>query len=261
MQEREVKAKHQQLISGVSVLSYWASTYIWDFLSFLFPFSIAIVLFNIFGLDQFIGTGRLLPTIIMFLEYGLAVASSTYCLTFFFSDHTMAQNVVLLINFFTGLILMVISFIMGLIKSTTSANSFLKNFLRLFPGFCFADGLASLALLRQGMKDKTSDAAFDWNVTGASICYLGVESICYFLLTLAIEITPSCKLTLATLKERWSSKSSQLDTSPHLEALLRSSSEDAALDFDEDIDVMTERNRVLSGSCEKAIIYLRNLRK
>lgn len=53
--------------------------------------------------------------------------------------------------------------------------SILQNFFRLSPGFCFADGLASLALLRQGMKDKSSDAAFDWNVTGASICYLGVE--------------------------------------------------------------------------------------
>lgn len=53
--------------------------------------------------------------------------------------------------------------------------SILQNFFRLSPGFCFADGLASLALLRQGMKDKSSDGAFDWNVTGASICYLGSE--------------------------------------------------------------------------------------
>lgn len=43
------------------------------------------------GLDQFIGSGRFLATVIMFLEYGLAVASSTYCLTFLFSDHSMAQ--------------------------------------------------------------------------------------------------------------------------------------------------------------------------
>lgn len=50
-----------------------------------------------------------------------------------------------------------------------------QNFFRLFPGFCFADGLASLALLRQGMKDKSSDGVFDWNVTGASLCYLGLE--------------------------------------------------------------------------------------
>jgi ATP-binding cassette subfamily A (ABC1) protein 3 len=133
VKEREVKAKHQQLISGVSILSYWASTYIWDFVSFLVPSSFAIILFYIFGLDQFIGRGCVLPTIIMFLEYGLSTASLTYCLTFFFSDHTMAQNVVLLVHFFTGLILMVISFIMGLIASTASANSFLK----VVDFFCF----------------------------------------------------------------------------------------------------------------------------
>jgi ATP-binding cassette subfamily A (ABC1) protein 3 len=50
-----------------------------------------------------------------------------------------------------------------------------QNFFRLSPGFCFADGLASLALLRQGMKDKSSNTVFDWNVTGASLCYLGFE--------------------------------------------------------------------------------------
>lgn len=32
-----------------------------------------------------------MPTITLFLEYGSAIASSTYCLTFFFSDHSIAQ--------------------------------------------------------------------------------------------------------------------------------------------------------------------------
>ncbi|XWS56284.1 hypothetical protein CRYUN_Cryun09bG0072800 [Craigia yunnanensis] len=258
VKEREVKAKHQQLISGVSVISYWVSTYIWDFISFLFPSTFAIILFYVFGLDQFIGRG-FLPTIIMFLEYGLAIAASTYCLTFFFSDHTMAQNVVLLIHFFTGLILMVISFIMGLIKTTASANSFLKNFFRLSPGFCFADGLASLALLRQGMKDKSSDGVFDWDVTGASICYLGVEAICYFLLTLGLELLPTCKLTPVRLMKWWRRNNFQGDASV-LEPFIKSSSE-TAVHLDEDIDVRTERHRVLSGSIDNTIIFLRNLRK
>ncbi|XP_057718264.1 ABC transporter A family member 1 isoform X1 [Arachis stenosperma] len=261
VKEREVKAKHQQLISGVSVLSYWASTYIWDFVSFLFPASFAIILFYIFGLDQFVGGVSLLPTTLMLLEYGLAVASSTYCLTFFFFDHTMAQNVVLLIHFFTGLILMVISFIMGLIPNTTTANTFLKNFFRISPGFCFADGLASLALLRQGMKDKTSDGIFDWNVSGASICYLAVESIGYFCLTLALEVCPSLKLTPFMIKKWWQSLNIFQRNTTYLEPLLEPSMETVSMDFDEDVDVKTERNRVLSGSLDNSIIYLRNLRK
>lgn len=43
------------------------------------------------GLEQFIGSGSLLPTVLILLEYGFAIASSTYCLTFFFSEHSMAQ--------------------------------------------------------------------------------------------------------------------------------------------------------------------------
>lgn len=263
VKEREVKAKHQQLISGVSILSYWASTYLWDFISFLLPSSVAIVLFYIFGMDQFIGRSCLLPTVLMFLEYGLAIASLTYCLTFFFSDHSMAQNVVLLVHFFTGLILMVVSFIMGLMQSTVTANSYLKKFFRLSPGFCFADGLASLALLRQGMKDGFRDAVFDWNVTGASICYMGVESILFFLLTLGLEVLPSHKLTPSTIKDCWTSIRNfrHKSSGSYLEPLLESSSETVALDLDEDLDVQTERNRVLSGCSNNAIIYLRNLRK
>ncbi|XP_047311317.1 ABC transporter A family member 1 [Impatiens glandulifera] len=263
VKEYEVKAKHQQLISGVSVWSYWVSTYVWDFVSFLFPTSFALILFYIFGLDQFIGTGSFFPTTILFLEYGLAVASSTYCLTFFFSEHSMAQNVVLLIHFFTGLVLMAISFVMGLIETTASLNSSLKNFFRLSPGFCFADGLASLALLRQGMKTESSDKVLDWNVTGASICYLGVEAIIYFLLVLALELVPPGRIRLFTYKECWKRiiKIFQRTSDSYLEPLLEGSSKSASVNMDEDVDVEAERNRVVSGSADNAIIYLRNLRK
>ncbi|KAL9264205.1 ABC transporter A family member 1-like protein [Drosera capensis] len=229
VKEREVKAKHQQLIR----------------------------------LDQFIGSDSFWPTVIMFIEYGLAIASSTYCLTFFFSDHTMAQNVVLLAHFFTGLVLMVISFIMGLVQTTKSLNSLLKNFFRLSPGFCFADGLASLALLRQGMKSKSSNGVFDWNVTGASICYLGAEGIIYFLLTLGIEFLPPFNLSAWTIGHRWRNIRNlwPKNSSDSLEPLLESSSDVLPLDIDEDMDVKTERNRVLSGATDNAIIYLQNLRK
>ncbi|XP_031098016.1 ABC transporter A family member 1 [Ipomoea triloba] len=262
VKEREVKAKHQQLISGVSILSYWTSTYIWDFISFLFPSSLGLVFFCIFGLDQFVGKNALFPTALMFVEYGLAIASSTYCLTFFFSEHSMAQNVVLLVHFFTGLILMVISFIMGLIESTAHLNSLLKNFFRLSPGFCFADGLASLALLRQGMKTDSDDKVLDWDVTGASICYLAAEAIVYFLLTIGLEYLPHQRMNLSRAYEWWKGlKNSVYATSSSSSEPLLQSSEDGTLELDEDIDVKTERNRVLSGSTDNAIICLCNLRK
>lgn len=263
VKEREVKAKHQQLISGVSILSYWISTYVWDFISFLFPTLLAVILFFIFDLTQFIGNGCLVPTIVMFLEYGSAIAASTYCLTFFFSDHSIAQNVVLLVHFFSGLILMVISFLMGLIEATKEANSLLKNFFRLSPGFCFADGLASLALRRQGMKEGTGNDVLDWNVTGASICYLLLESIIYFLFTIGLELVPLQKLKLTTITEWWHNfLSLQHDTSKsNTQPLLGSYDAGAISIVEEDIDVKAERHRILNGCGDDAIIYLKNLRK
>lgn len=56
-------------------------------------------------------------------------------------------------------------------------------------------------------------------------------------------------------------KGLQPGTSSYLEPLLKPSAETVALDLDEDRDVKTERHRVLSGSIDNAIIYLRNLQK
>ncbi|KAI3471688.1 hypothetical protein Pfo_028338 [Paulownia fortunei] len=258
------KAKHQQLISGVWFFFksfhtvILASTYFWDFISFLFLHLLQSSSFAyLVSLDQFIGRDSFFSTVLMFLGYGLSIASSTYCLTFFFSEHSMAQNVVLLVHFFTGLILMVISFIMGLIESTARANSLLKNFFRLSPGFCFADGLASLALLRQGMKKGSGDSVFDWNVTGASICYLA--GMIYFVLTIGVEVLLSHKINFETASNFWMRISERFyaPSSSSLEPLLKTDN----CDLEEDIDVQTERNRVLSGGVGSAIIYLRNLRK
>ncbi|XP_051151534.1 ABC transporter A family member 1 isoform X2 [Andrographis paniculata] len=261
VKEREVKAKNQQLISGVSILSYWTSTYFWDFISFLIPTSFAFFLFFIFGLDQFIGRESFVSTVLMFLGYGLSISSSTYCLTFFFSEHSMAQNVVLLVHFFTGLILMVLSFVMGLMESTSQANSHLKNFFRLSPGFCFADGLSSLALLRQGMKKGSGDQVYGWNVTGASICYMVTEGLLYFVLTLVLEVLLPLKINFVAASDLWTRARKLCSPScSSLEPLLQSSSVENC-DLEEDIDVQTERNWVLSGRVAKAIIYLRNLRK
>lgn len=45
------------------------------------------------------------------------------------------------------------------------------------------------------------------------------------------------------------------------EPLLQPSAGGTVVEIDEDIDVQRERNRVLSGPTDSAIIYLRNLRK
>ena len=39
VREREMKQKHQQNVSGLSLSAYWFSSFLWDFLSYVFPVS------------------------------------------------------------------------------------------------------------------------------------------------------------------------------------------------------------------------------
>jgi ATP-binding cassette, subfamily A (ABC1), member 3 len=88
---------HQLLISYISssssFLHLWYVVELFAVLVILMNMKFLIVLTKGVdaGLTQFIGTGCLVPTVMIFLGYGLAVTSSTYCLTFLFSDHSVAQ--------------------------------------------------------------------------------------------------------------------------------------------------------------------------
>lgn len=90
-----------------------------------------------------------------------------------------------------------------------------------------------------------------------------MQAIGYFLLTLGFEFLPQQKRNLYRVREWWKSlgKSRHAPFFGSSEPLLRPSSGDAASEFDEDVDVKAERDRVLSGSTDNAVIYLRNLRK
>lgn len=89
------------------------------------------------------------------------------------------------------------------------------------------------------------------------------QSIIYFLLTIGLELLPFRKFTSVTIKQCWKNvRNLQHSTlSGDLEPLIKSPSETVSLNFDEDVDVQTERNRVLEGCVDNAVIYLRNLRK
>lgn len=53
VKERETKAKQLQLIMGLSSASYWASTWMWDFMQFGLPWIGASILVYIFGPDSY----------------------------------------------------------------------------------------------------------------------------------------------------------------------------------------------------------------
>ena len=54
MKEKEFNIKHQQLVSGVSILAYWVSNYFVDFIKYLIPGVFCAGMVKAFKLKSFI---------------------------------------------------------------------------------------------------------------------------------------------------------------------------------------------------------------
>ncbi|CAM9424100.1 unnamed protein product, partial [Ectocarpus fasciculatus] len=221
VKERAVKAKHQQasqpllsmicIISGVGVAAYWSSTFVFDVVTYLIPCSVFLGLLYAFDVESYTTNESAGATALLFLLYGPAVAPFTYCISFFFKSASSAQNMVLFINFVTGLALMVTSFVLNLVESTRDINASLKWIYRLFPGFCLGDGLAQLVLCENGRtcvdvlslgrdREPKELTPFSTIITGADIACLMASCVGYLVICLAIEYGQTSPKLLGWLK-------------------------------------------------------------
>lgn len=84
VKEREVKAKHQQVISGVSIYAYWISTYLWDYVSYLPTAGLIIIVMYIYDVKAYVSGSAASAFAVLFLLYGSSTAAFTYIMSFLF---------------------------------------------------------------------------------------------------------------------------------------------------------------------------------
>lgn len=191
--EKEVKAKDQQMISGVSIPIYWLSNWIWDMFSYQFTaWLLIIIIVSLPDTDQLSKGDALGATIALFLLLAPGITSFTYLQCFFLSKSTAAQIVVLFTTFITGLILTIVGTVLRLINSTSDIYvNHLRILFCLFPPFALGDGLLNLAVIdflsftELGGSKKYSP--FDWEITGLNLVMLVVVGVGYFFLTIIID--------------------------------------------------------------------------
>ena len=145
VKEREVKAKHQQVISGVSLYAYWCSSWVWDVMSYLVTYLLIIAVLFAYSLDAYTKGESGIATSLVFLMYGPSIASFTYLISYLFTSHSTAQLMVMMFNFITGLCLMIVAFILPLIEQSQGVAVPLRYLFRLFPSFCLGDSLTMLS--------------------------------------------------------------------------------------------------------------------
>ncbi|KAF1792417.1 P-loop containing nucleoside triphosphate hydrolase [Phytophthora cactorum] len=247
-------SKHQQLVSGVGINSFWTANYIWDFTVFLVPAVFALVLIQAYDLATLTGSSScvscegstFLAVIVLLLVFGLAICPHAYCWSYLFKDPASSQTYMILINFVLGLALMIVSFVMQVIESTGSADKALQFIWRLSPLFCLGRGLLNLTIIEithtggAEADNELSKDPFALENTGYAIIYLLFDAVLYYAIAVGIDYA----MTFPKIK-------SALSKDPDIPVESRET----------DDDVRDEVDRVLMGGADNDTIKLQNLRK
>ncbi|KAL4144394.1 hypothetical protein PRNP1_013527 [Phytophthora ramorum] len=195
----EQNAKYQQLLSGMSFFAYWLANFIFDVVLYLVPMAAAILLLRSYGVTSSL-SGETCDTctqdvpaamVTLFVLFGTAIAPWTYLLSHVMEKPSECLLYTVMINFFLGLLLLLLSFTMNSLDSTQAANEVLVYIWRCSPLFAFGDGLLNVLMADLialfGLTSSTR-SAFDADIAGTDIWYLMIECPVFILLTVGIDM-------------------------------------------------------------------------
>ncbi|CAD8082367.1 unnamed protein product [Paramecium sonneborni] len=191
VKEREINIKHQQLVSGVSVLAYWTSNWIIDIVKHLIPAIVSALMILAFDIDALILDGNYGAIFLFFILYGWAIIPFSYALSFFFKVPGSSLLSSFFIHLVFGSILSIVIYIFFLIDSTKDAANYLVWVFRPVPSFSFA-----LGLLRTSQKQFfelifensiTPPNTFAMRVAGQDLLILTISGVGYMLIVFILE--------------------------------------------------------------------------
>ncbi|KAJ3594748.1 hypothetical protein NHX12_004055 [Muraenolepis orangiensis] len=196
IQERATKAKHLQLVSGVSPLVYWVANFFWDMVNYSLSTAMVVGIFMAFDKKCYTSPTNLPALVALLLLYGWSVTPMMYPMSYVFSVPSTAYVSLSCINLFIGINTSAITFILELFENNRwllTLNEWLKKGLLVLPHFCLGRGLIDMAM-NQAVTDVyarfgeeyTMDP-FRWDFLGKNLTFMAVEGCVYFLLNLLIQ--------------------------------------------------------------------------
>ena len=201
IKEKENNSKHLQIISGISLFSYWFINYFFELVKYYIIGGICLLILYFFRFyEKYL--------YILYLLYGPAMTSFTYLLSFLFKSEDIGQIVTLLINLIIGVLGGTSLIIMRLEEDLKDISKKIIYIFRIIPSFCFCFGYNQLTRIKDLFwvdsrfiaRVKTSEelSYFSIDTTddkdillldymGADCIYLSVEIVFYLLLLIIIE--------------------------------------------------------------------------
>lgn len=284
--ERESKSKHLQTVAGVTPFEYWFSTWLWDIANYQIPMVITIILLFAFDVETFTTKewDVVYGVIALFVLFGPAAASLTYCITFLFKSPSVCNLVVIILNFLIGTYISepnvifssrflipvpctvlgyagsVACFVLRLIgdnpfdKNETLLNAAIITewVLRLFPSFSLSKGLFYILFIENFHQIKGEEFnVWHKDMILYEVIFMAWQGIGYLLLAVMIDTLSSNPLAVSIWRKvfccQWMCSSYAVQSSTS--------------QGEEDDDVIAEQNRVLEGNTERDIIVLKGLTK
>ena len=204
IREKENNSKHLQIISGISLLSYWVNNFIFELFKYYIIGAICLLFLKVFGFyESYVA--------VLYVLYGPPLVAFTYIIGSIVKKEGTGQAIVILINLFIGAIGGTAVFIMRMYKQLVDIAIPFSYAFRIIPSFCFCYGY-NILLDRDYIfavdLEKELDGVINWGtayliVTGTSrtyyydilslkylggdFIYLGIESIVYILILVFIE--------------------------------------------------------------------------
>jgi ABC-type Na+ transport system ATPase subunit NatA len=273
VREREIKAKYQQIVSGVSIPAYWLSTWLFDVLCYQGSMWLIILIILQFDTSNLTGAEPLPATILLFFLYGTAVAGFSYLLSFCFRSAPGAQIGTVFACLLTGLALSIVSVFLRIFPETRDIYlSYLRFIFLLLPPFALADGLQSLALKfffsTLELSGRQEYGVWDLSITGYPLLYLGVESVAYIALVIFIEYQASARYELcgtgradAKLYGHLPTADAETDVERESGYVVWPNDRPEEDEANKDADVRAEEALVRSGGRDGDNVVLKNIKK
>lgn len=265
--ERQSKAKHLQTVAGVNPVAYWLSTYMWDMMNYQIPLWITVTLMFAFDVNILTATdqGVFWGILSLLILYGPASASFTYCITFAFTSPSLCNLCVMIMGFMIGIagpltcfILIILAYEPGNERPHfLKAAKILTWFLRFTPPFCLGKGLFNAINIEVfGLIEGDLELNV-WSepILLYEVIFLALQSFVYLIIAVQLDKWSSNPHILAIYQRLLSilkckviqGDSKNCDESGHL--------------LSDDLDVIEEERRVLSGEIKGDRIVIKQLTK
>ncbi|XP_035208285.1 ATP-binding cassette sub-family A member 3-like isoform X2 [Stegodyphus dumicola] len=103
IKERSSNSKHLQRVSGVNLFSYWFASFLWDFLNYLIPCCLVLLIFYGFSTEGLSSGEELGRLFLLFFIHGFSALPFVYCCTFLFLSPSTAYVRLSLFNILVGI--------------------------------------------------------------------------------------------------------------------------------------------------------------